>query len=333
SCMKALNDRGLANASALNLRASVADFNESRRLAKELNDPRYLSQPLPRICAPLIALGKFDDAEEAVAEACLETSRTQDWGDHSIALAYRVSLANFRGDFAAVEWNAARGLAIARRSHYPWGAAVILPTLAFSRCLRGAFDEADDAIEAMVEPGSITDEPGAAIRAVGYVYRVLIRCLSGAVEQARESVPQMLSLARSTAGRDLESVAGYCALAEIAHRTGHAKGALGQYDALQFARTQEALFCPSWGFLIPRVMGVITADNGMWDESEQHFKEALEAGEKVGARTELGRTYLDYASMLTQRKSGEDRETAAVYLGKAAQLLEDIGVRLVSDEA
>ena len=332
-CMKALNDRGLANASALNLRVSVADFDESQRLAKELNDPRYLSQPLPRICAPLIALGQFEDAEDAVAEACSETSRTQDWGDHSIALAYRVSLANFRGDFTLVERNATRGLAIARRSHYPWGAAVILPTLAFSRCLRGAFDEAEDAIQAMVEPGSITGEPGAAIRAVGYVYTVLIRCLSGAVEEAREAVPQMLGLARSAAGRDLESLAGYCALAEIAHHTGHAGGALGQYDVLQFARKQEALFCPSWGFLIPRVMGVITADNRMWDESEKYFREALDVAERVGAGTELGRASLDYAHMLAKRSVGKDREQASVYLGKATQLFEDLGISLFSAEA
>src|SRR5207247_11250742 len=112
------------NASALNLRDCVADVSESQRLANELGDHRYLSQPLPRICAPLIALGEFDAADHAIEEACRATTRTQEWGDHSIALAYRVSLANFRGDFNAVESNAARGLAIARRSHYPWGAAV-----------------------------------------------------------------------------------------------------------------------------------------------------------------------------------------------------------------
>jgi DNA-binding NarL/FixJ family response regulator len=185
----------------------------------------------------------------------------------------------------------------------------------------------------MTEPGSITDEPGAAIRAVGFVYRVLIRCLAGNVEQARESVPQMLQLAREAGGRDLESVAGHAALAEIAHRTGHAGGAMAQYDALKFARSRDMLFCPSWGFLLPRVLGVIAADNEVWDESQVLFQEALAAAEPINATMELARTYLDYASLLVKRNSRKDREQARDHLRTAGDLFESMGVTLFAGEA
>jgi DNA-binding NarL/FixJ family response regulator len=332
-CMKALNDRGLANVSALNLKASLADFEESQQLARGLEDRRFLSQPLPRMCATLVAMGAFDRADEIIEEACSVTSQTQDWGDHSIALAYRTALANFRGDFAAVERNAARGLAIARRAHYPWGAAVILPTLASSRCLRGAFDEAEDAIQVLVEPGGITDEPGPALMAVAFVYRVLIRGLAGAIEEATAAVPQLLAVAQSTGRKDMESLAGYCALAEIAHLAEHRADMMGQLDILRFAHDKDALFAPSWGFLIPRVLGLVAADSRNWDEAESHFEEALEVGARLGARTELARTWLDYAHMLASRSSRKDPERAALLLGQATQTFEDLGITLFSTQA
>jgi DNA-binding NarL/FixJ family response regulator len=168
---------------------------------------------------------------------------------------------------------------------------------------------------------------------VGFVYRTLIRCLAGDVAQARAALPQMLAIAQATGGRDLESLPGFCALAEIAHHTDQPDAAPGQDDALVYAHQQGALFCASWGFSIPRVLGLIAADNKRWDESEERFEEALAVVSRLDAKAELARIRLDYAEMLVKRESRTDVEKAGMLLAEAVRAFDDLGITLFSSRA
>jgi DNA-binding CsgD family transcriptional regulator len=320
TAVHALNNRGMARLSSLDLEGALADFETSLEIARPLGDPWLLGWPLPRICPVLITLGRLDEVEAYVEEACRVTTQTGDWGDLSVALAYRIVHCYFLGDFDGVERHALEGLQAARRSRYPWGAAVFLPTLASARTMWGAADEAQDAIQALIEPGSIIDDPGVTLNAVGRIFGTLVSAAAGDEEPGRARLPRMLGAARAAGRRDIQSLASYCALAEIAAYLGDAAAAEEQYEPLLFARDRGAVLCSSWGFLIPRVLGLISSVNGRWEEAERHFADALETARRTGVRPELGRTLLDYATMLNTRRSREDQQGAAKMLEQAAAI-------------
>ncbi|HET9476771.1 MAG TPA: LuxR C-terminal-related transcriptional regulator, partial [Dehalococcoidia bacterium] len=322
----ALHARGLALMQDLQLEESVRDLRESERLAREVGDPWLLSWPLPRIAPPLIALGRISEAESVIDEACAVSTRVHDWAEVSLSFAYRVVADCLKGDFHAIEAHASAGLDAARRSRYPWGAAILLPTLAAERCARGAFDEAEDAVAILAEKGAIIDDPGLAMTAIAFVYRVLIRAAASDHDGARQILRPVLDSVLRAGRRDLQSVVGHCALAEAAHYLGEPEVAQAQYAPLASATGKGLVFCPSWGFLVPRVLGVIAADNQRWDEAEAHFQRAIKEARNCGARPELARTYLDYATMVSSRSGGRERDFASGLLTEGALLFDELSM-------
>jgi DNA-binding CsgD family transcriptional regulator len=93
------------------------------------------------------------------------------------------------------------------------------------------------------------------------------------------------------------------------------------------------VLCSSWGFLVPRVLGLIASVSERWEQAESHFADALEVAEKSGARGELGRTLLDYATMLSRRGSRNDSAGATEMLAQASVIFHELGMRTFSDRA
>ena len=73
------------------------------------------------------------------------------------------------------------------------------------------------------------------------------------------------------------------------------------HEALSSAAERGVLFSSGWMFVIPRILGGVATLERRWDASDAHFRTAVDVATRVGARPELGRTYLDYARMLTFR--------------------------------
>src|SRR3989304_7551384 len=59
-----------------------------------------------------------------------------------------------------------------------------------------------------------------------------------------------------------------------------------------------------------RPLGALAATLGNWEDAERHFAHALAFDEKIGARPWLARTPFEYAWMLQERGSVEDRGRA-----------------------
>ena len=325
-CAEALASSGMAHTSALELDAALHDYTSAISLARQVGDPWLLGIELPRICPVLVTTGRLDEVAPYATEACAVTARTQDWAEYSLAIAYLISVHCLRGDFAEVERLGADGLAAARRSSYPWGAVVFLPTIAASRCLRGAFDEAEDAVALLAEPGAIIQEPGPLLSLAALIYRSLIVATAGNVDQAEQLLQPMIPVLQATGRRDIQSVPSYCALADNGHYFRDPALAKAQYEPLLFARRCGAVFSSSWGFLIPRVLGAICADNSEWAEAEAHYADAIEIAESAGALPELGRAKLGWAEMLAARDHKGDKSRAAAYILDAARVFEDIGM-------
>ncbi len=219
-----------------------------------------------------------------------------------------------------------------RRSHYPWGALISHATLANIRASGGDIDEAEDAIKLVAEPGELFDEPGFAVTFMSTIYRSLVKAMAGQADEAARLLQPVLHPALGSAFRafrDLQSLPSYCALAETGRLIADSELSRPLYETILFARERGAVLCPSWGFLLPRVLGVIAADNRWWDKAEAHYEEAISVAVAIGTRPELARSQLDYARMLSRRGARGDRDKAAELLTRAGPIFKELGAELL----
>jgi ATP/maltotriose-dependent transcriptional regulator MalT len=194
---------------------------------------------------------------------------------------------------------------------------VFLPTLANVRCLRGEFDEAEDALGIVADVGQLFEQPGPVLAAMTMIFRGLILAMRGENAQAAAVMKAVVPGAVKYAGRDLHSMPAYCALAEAAGMIGEPEIAGAFYDPLVYARQRGAQLCPTWGFLIERILGGIAAQNRWWDKAEAHFEGALESAGAMGSIPELAATRVDYAASLASLGGKAERERAIELLGSA----------------
>jgi hypothetical protein len=64
-----------------------------------------------------------------------------------------------------------------------------------------------------------------------------------------------------------------------------------------------------------------------WQVAEQHFEEALEMNNRMGARPWLAHTQYEYAQMLQARSSAGDIERARKLLEEAAAIARQLSMR------
>jgi class 3 adenylate cyclase/DNA-binding CsgD family transcriptional regulator len=328
-CARAVSTLSLAQMQMLQLEEALKSQGEAISFAKAAGEAERLCWPLVRRCSVLISLGRLDDAERAVEEARKVTHSLRDWAEYSLALSYTVSIAYHRGDFDELQRSAATGMAAARRSHYRWGTTILLPTLANARSLMGNVEEAEDTMKLIAEPGEVFDEPEPLIGIMATIYRSLIRARVGQKEAAGRLLDTLPPGVMQFARRDLQSLPSLCAMAEAAGLMGHHDVSSAFYEPIKLAHDRGALICPSWGFLIPRVLGLIASGNKWWDKAEAHYTEAIEFAARAGSRPELACSYLGCAEMLAARGRRGDRERAADLLTQATSTLQGLPADLL----
>jgi class 3 adenylate cyclase/tetratricopeptide (TPR) repeat protein len=317
---------GLAQMQTLQPRAAVESYREALAHARRTDDLWLQGWPLGRLPIVLAALGHLDEAHTVAGEACDLTRRTSDWAEHSLALAAHTTVAAVKGEFEAVEQFAHDAMTMVRRSRYPWGGAAVLCTLAGTRCLRGQFAEAQDAVDMLVESGRIFDDPGPAMHLLAWVYGQLMRAYAGQAEEVRGQLAG-LPLSASDADRsDINALAGFCALVEAADLVAAPALTVLPYEVLSAAAERGVVFSTGWVFLLRRILGVAAALQRRWDEAEAHYRAAIAAATHAGAQPELGRSSLDYARLLADRGRPADRLRAIDLLLTAQRIFATLGM-------
>jgi DNA-binding CsgD family transcriptional regulator len=74
-----------------------------------------------------------------------------------------------------------------------------------------------------------------------------------------------------------------------------------------------------------RYLGMLAATLGRWEPAEDHFLQAIESNQAMGAITWLAHTNYEYARMLLER-GGEHRRRAEPLLAEADRLAREIGM-------
>jgi class 3 adenylate cyclase/tetratricopeptide (TPR) repeat protein len=278
---------------------------------------------LTRIPLALTLLGRLEEAETVSVKACEATRRSQDWSSSSLGLSHLASVAVARGDFDAAERWAHETMLMVSRSRYPFGGFRSLLALACARALRGAWTEAEDALDVLVEPGRVFEDPGAVVRSFARVFRQVVRAHAHGVDEDLEGLARDLM---RVIGTDTYSVAPLCALVELADVAGAPAIAELPFGALSGAAERGVLFSSGWMYAIPRMLGGIAALNRHWDTAEEQFRLAIDATRRERALPELGRTYLDHARMLATQAEAGSRSRAIESLRLGFQIFVDLGM-------
>jgi class 3 adenylate cyclase/DNA-binding NarL/FixJ family response regulator len=323
-CARASSALALAHINGLYLREAFECWQQALDYAQRTNDLILQGWPLQRMPLALTLQGRLDEAETVALEACTLTRKTSDWMDYSVALSHLASLAVAKGDFEATESRAHETMLMVYRSRYPWGGFRSLCALACARALRGAWAEAEDALDILVEPGHVFEDSGPIIKVFARVFRQLLRVQSHVATEALEPLATELM---QVVGTDTYSLGPLCALVELGDLMSAPTMAALPYQALSLAAERGARFSSGWMYLLPRILGVIATLNRQWDTAQTHFQTAIEVATSVGARPELGRTYLEYARLLIARGTTSDCRQAMELVQQAGPLLLALGMQ------
>jgi class 3 adenylate cyclase/tetratricopeptide (TPR) repeat protein len=326
-CAFASFELGVSRVEALQVREGLECYQRSRLHAQRAHDRWFEGWPLQRMPTALMLLGRFEEVERVALEAYELAAQTNNWSHYSLTLAALAYVALARGDFQAVERYAQQTMAIVSRCRYPFGGAIALSAVACARALRGAWADAESALDQLVEPGYVFENPGHVHKALALTCHQLVRAYKAAFEEKPRPSAVTLQDNPVLQGRlSATLLAARCALVEM--------GALGAvrtpvepfYRALSQANERGVVFSRGWMFLIPRVLGLAACADRRWDVAEAHFQAAIDVAANVGARPELGRTFLDYARLLTVRGRRGDRSQARTLIRQAGLMFRELGM-------
>ena len=314
---------GLAHINDLEVRQALDCWESALVYARRADDVIREGRALHRIPLALTLLGRLGEADAVAARACEATRKSHDWGNYSLGLSHRASVAVARGQFDLVEGHAHETIVMVSRSRFPWGGFRSLLALACSRALRGAWTEAHDTLDVLVEPGRVFDDAGPVVHAFVRVFRQWLRAHS---EGGNDGLEPLAADVMKVVGTDTYSLAPLCALIELSELAG--VPAVAEEAARRLARVVKrgVMFSSGWMVLIPRVFGVAAMMGRRWDVARRHFRHAIDVATAAGARPELARTYLDYARMLIAQGGDDDRAEAAQLVKGAASIFRELGM-------
>jgi eukaryotic-like serine/threonine-protein kinase len=320
----------LAHANDLHVVEALNGWEDVLVYARRADDVIREGWALRSIPLALTLLGRFGESEAISVKACESTRRTQDWSSYSLGLSHLASVAVAKGKFDAAEQWAHETMLMVSRSRYPWGGLRSLLALTCARALCGAWTEAEDALDVLVEPGRVFEDAGPVVRAFCRVFRQVVRAHSHGMD---EDLDVLAADLMRVVGTDTYSVAPLCALVELADLAGAAGIADLSYPALSSAAERGVLFSTGWMYSVPRILGVSAALSRRWDAAEAHFRVAMETTGRAGAFPELARAHLDHARMLVAQGDASARPRAIESLRLAFPIVVDLGMHPFVEQA
>ncbi len=294
-CARASEALGLAYLGRLHVQPAIDRWQESIMFAKRSDDLYLHTLALTTLPLALHLKGDLDEAETTALEVADMNKARQDWGDYSKTFSHLASLAVARGDFQAAERYAEQTLRLVERSHYPWGGFRSLQAQACATALRGLHEEAEQALEMIIEPGRLFDAPGRFEHVLVRVFRQLARYYVRA--RLPERLAPLAADLMEVVRYDTYSLAPLCAIIELGEMIFNP--AVTERPAEILAETVErgVLLTSGWCFVIPRALGLAAMSHGEWEAASDHLVHAIRVAQAAEAGPELARAYLDYARL------------------------------------
>ncbi len=150
----------------------------------------------------------------------------------------------------------------------------------------------------------------------------------GREEAARAGLERLARTGFDDLPRDGNFVPALVLTAELIHLLDDPRHAETLYPLLAPLADRNVTVGPSAGCYgsAARYAGLLAATVGRRADAARHFDDALAMNARVGARTLLAYTQLDYARLLLARRADSDRERAAALLASARTTADELGM-------
>jgi tetratricopeptide (TPR) repeat protein len=225
----------------------------------------------------------------------------------------------FQGDFTRAEKLMEEGLGLGERAQ-SWDAGFSYRTALFDlRRQHGRLAEIEELMRR-----SVDEYPG---------YRsfrcmiALLKCELGREDEALRAFEELASTEFAAFPRDMEWLFCLCILAEVAahlqdgDRAATLYRLLLPYACLNAVNAGETIIGS-----VSRYLGIAAATMSRSDLAAQHFENALEANDRLGARPWVAHTLRDYGCMRLTRTEPRDGERAQQLLSQALAIYHELGM-------
>jgi tetratricopeptide (TPR) repeat protein len=314
---------GLAYYQGVQLERAMACWRIGVVHGRRAGDLSATARCLQRILLAQISLGRLSEAERGLPEVHEMNRVLQLPGETSMTYSAEGIIATLRGDYAAADASCREALEHVRRSKYPWGLIMCVPTRACAHALRGDAAAAHAAIDHYLD-SDLTFEESGNIEPMADALRWLVDYYVGNPVAIPSEVLDGLIAALPNLDYDVMVLTMACNAVEFAEALRSPPLAEAARGALQTAYRDGVAFTIGWPFLVPRVMGLASSLLGDWDAAEEQLGRAIELGGRLGADVEVARARLALAEMLSLRHEQGDRERARELLAEAMPTLQKI---------
>ncbi|MEA2135017.1 MAG: hypothetical protein QOC68_2926 [Solirubrobacteraceae bacterium] len=310
-----------------NVEERLAVAGELRQIAADIGDLELELEGAGWTVVNLLELGDVEGAdiqiEAASALAAVVQRPLYLWWTSL----FRCTRAQLAGEFETAERLAAETLAIGQRGHAENALHYYAMAMFNIRREQGRLAEVEDAVAQFIAMYP-------AIPAWSCC-QALMHIALGRHDEAREAFESVAAAGFDALPRDANWLIAVTLLAEVC-------GALGDADR---AGELQAMLAPYGGRNVivgraascngsaSRLLGILAAVLGQWEEAERRFAEAREMHVRMGARPWLARTELAWAQMLLARGEPGDEAAARERLAEAIVLADALGMVAVAERA
>ncbi len=292
---------------------------ELAEVARESQDGERIVQAHLAQLAALLELGRIPEAEGALADLAQVANKIRQPAQQWMAVAIRAMLALLRGEFAQAEELIREALQLGGPALADADAAFRAQN-AWLRKEQGRFDELEAAMRRTAE--ELWWYP---------MFRCFLAELYADLDRTADARRVFDELVASDfealLPRDNEWLVCATVVADVCAYLGDVDCARKLYDELlPFADLNVVGVAESARGSAARSLGVLAALLGCHDEAERHFRAALAANERMGARPWVARTRHEYAQMLLARDAPGDAERARELLGAALETARGLGM-------
>jgi acyl-coenzyme A thioesterase PaaI-like protein len=208
----------------------------------------------------------------------------------------------------------------------------VIGARACAAALRGAWLDAEAALEELVAKGRIFEVPGPAMQFLVATYRALITAQRAPAEVDTARVASLLQLPPAGAA-DVRLLPSVCALAESAQQVGDAELCAKAEPMLRTAWERGVVLSAGWVFSLARVLGGCAAVAKRRAEAEDWYELALTQARAEGVRVEEARVLVDRARLRVERGDLDDAALARADLVEAEPLLRELALIPLAAEA
>ncbi len=269
------------------------------------------------------AMLEIGDQEASDAELLEVANRVREQRLFSLEHAVvgnRAMRALLRGDMGEAERLSLEAHGLARKVEYNARDITLAFRMGLIRSYQGRAHEIAPLVERLVEAQGI---PG--LRAG----LALIYAHSGREEEARAQIDELAGQDFADLLFDPEWLIKLSVLAEACARIGHREYAPKLYELLRPHEARNVVYGDAqltYGST-SRYLGLLAETLGRSDDAVEHFEEAMEMHQKMGATAWLAHTQYECARTLLRSGRGRERARAQVLLQEALHSVEDLGMK------